>query len=178
MAYEPEFPVLTTYTDLYKDNSTKAQGSTEWKNFYGVDPVTPKLDVGTSTERYNIHQSYPYGGMIRFTSTYNSRAKDCNLSGRTVYYEAKTTSSTPIAMGSYDLHIFGSTHVYIENVNQLNDINDAHYWGIMNSTARRTSSSPTRAYRDLTRTRASGTEDSSTANSEGPSTLSAAVTSI
>jgi hypothetical protein len=36
-------------------------------------------------------------------------------------------------MGSYDLIIHGSSHVYIENVQQLNDINDTHYWGIMNS---------------------------------------------
>jgi hypothetical protein len=124
---EPEFHAIS--------NSAGSAGTATWKDYYGVN--TSKGDNGYYTDskgsRYFIDQSYPYGGFLAFSETYNSRAVDCNLSGRTVYYEAKTTSSTPIPMGSYDLTISGSTHVYIENVQQLNNINDTHYWGIMNS---------------------------------------------
>ena len=124
---EPEFHAIS--------NSAGSAGTDTWKAYYGVN--TSKGDNGYYTDskgsRYFIDQSYPYGGFLAFSETYNSRAVDCNLTGRTVYYEAKTTSSTPIAMGSYDLTISGSTHVYIENVQQLNDINDTQYWGIMNS---------------------------------------------
>ena len=125
---EPEFPKIANSTG-------EESGTTQWMNYYGVD--TTKGNNGLITDdagkRYFIGQSYPYGGMISFSGTYNSRLVDSFLSGRTVYYEAKTTSGTPIPMGSYDLHIYGSSHVYIENVQQLNDINDTHYWGIMNS---------------------------------------------
>ena len=119
---------------FYKQVSgSGSYGSDQWKSYYGVN--TSKGNGGWLEDkgRYHIGQSYPYGGMFAFDGVYNSRAVDCNLTGRTVYYEAKTTSSTPIAMGSYDLTIHGSSHVYIENVQQLNDINDTHYWGIMNS---------------------------------------------
>ena len=124
---EPEFHEIA--------NTAGSSGSATWKAYYGVNTSMGNGGLITDSKgtRYYIDQSYPYGGMISFNETYNSRAVDCNLTGRTVYYEAKTTSGTPIAMGSYDLHIYGSSHVYIENVQQLNDINDTQYWGIMNS---------------------------------------------
>ena len=130
-----------THTDLEEpafhaiSNSAGSLGSDSWKDYYGVDVTKGKDGYFTDDKgsRYFINQSYPYSGMIRFSDTYNSKAVDCNLTGRTVYYEAKTTSATPIAMGSYDLHIQGSSHITIDNVQQLNDINDTQYWGIMNS---------------------------------------------
>ena len=124
---EPEFHAIS--------NSAGNIGSQTWKDYYGVDVTKGKDGYFTDDKgsRYFINQSYPYGGMLGFTNTYNSKAVDCQLTGRTVYYEAKTTSATPIAMGSYDLHIQGSSHITIDNVQQLNDINDTQYWGIMNS---------------------------------------------
>jgi hypothetical protein len=124
---EPEFHAIS--------NTAGSLGSDMWKDYYGVDVTKGKDGYFTDEKgsRYFINQSYPYGGMLSFSNTYNSKAVDCQLTGRTVYYEAKTTSATPIAMGSYDLHIQGSSHVTIQNVHQLNDINDTQYWGIMNS---------------------------------------------
>ena len=124
---EPEFHAIS--------NTAGSLGSDSWKDYYGVDVTKGKDGYITDDKgsRYFINQSYPYGGMLSFSNTYNSKAVDCQLTGRTVYYEAKTTSATPVAMGSYDLHIQGSSHVTIQNVQQLNDINDTQYWGIMNS---------------------------------------------
>ena len=116
-----------------KVNGAGSYGSDQWKSYYGVNTSRGESGWLADKGRYHIGQSYPYSGMLAFIDVYNSRAVDCNLTGRTVYYEAKTTSATPIPMGSYDLIIAGSSHVYIENVQQLNDINDTHYWGIMNS---------------------------------------------
>ena len=124
---EPEFHAIS--------NTAGSLGSQTWKDYYGVDVTKGKDGYFTDEKgsRYFINQSYPYGGMLSFSNTYNSKAVDCQLTGRTVYYEAKTTSATPIPMGSYDLHIQGSSHITIQNVQQLNDINDTQYWGIMNS---------------------------------------------
>ena len=121
-------PAFTTQV-----GSAGSYGSDQWKAYYGVNTAKGNAGWLEDKGRYYIGQSYPYAGFFSFADTYNSRAVDCNLTGRTVYYEAKTTSGTPIPMGSYDLIIYSSTHVYIENVQQLNDINDTHYWGIMNS---------------------------------------------
>ena len=82
-------------------------------------------------------QSYPYYGFFRFENSYNSTAEDCNLTGHTTYYEAKSTQSNPVAMGSYDLVIEYSSHIRLKNVIQ-NDaderlLGDSHYWGIMSS---------------------------------------------
>lgn len=82
-------------------------------------------------------QSYPYYGFLYFTNSYNTTAKDCNLTGHTTYYEAKTTSSTPVPMGTYDIVVEYSSHITFKNVIQ-NDgdeafLGDSHYWGIMSS---------------------------------------------
>lgn len=80
-----------------------------------------------------LSQSYPYYGFVYFYNTYNSYAKNLALCGHTTYYEDKPTSTKPVPMGSYDLVIEYSSHVYCENITNGVDINDTRYWGIMSS---------------------------------------------
>ena len=82
-------------------------------------------------------QSYPYYGFFLFTNSYNTTVQDCDLTGHTTYYEAKTTQAAPVPMGSYDFVIEYSSHITMKNVIQNNGvesvIGDNHYWGIMSS---------------------------------------------
>lgn len=96
------------------------------------------------------HESYPYYGFFYIYETYNFNAYDSQLTGHTVYYEDKpATASTggkipdPVAMGTYDLIVEYSSHVYLHNVVQVNSstpdsgIGDGRYWGIMSSNGAR-----------------------------------------
>ena len=96
------------------------------------------------------HESYPYYGFFYIYNTYNFNAYDSVLTGHTTYYEDKpATASTgwkipdPVAMGTYDLIIEYSSHVYLHNVVQVNSstpetgIADGRYWGIMSSNGAR-----------------------------------------
>ena len=97
------------------------------------EPYLPTTGYGWNDDMTAISQSYPYGGFLIFGTTYNSRAIDCDLNAHTAYYEAKSTSATPIAMGSYDLNITGSSNIYIEGLTNGVDHRDSQYWGIMHS---------------------------------------------
>ena len=88
------------------------------------------------------HESYPYYGFLNIYNTYNFHAIDCELTGHTTYYEDKpATASTggeipnPVAMGTYDLIVEYSSHVYLDNVIQPCEtgLADSRYWGIMSS---------------------------------------------
>ena len=88
------------------------------------------------------HESYPYYGFFYIYNTYNFHAYDSELTGHTTYYEDKpATASTggdipdPVAMGSYDLIVEYSSHVYLDNVTQPCEtgLGDQRYWGIMSS---------------------------------------------
>ena len=96
------------------------------------------------------HESYPYYGFFYIYTTYNFHAYDSTLTGHTTYYEDKpATASTggkipdPVAMGTYDLIVEYSSHVYLHNVVQVNSstpntgIGDGRYWGIMSSNGAR-----------------------------------------
>lgn len=96
------------------------------------------------------HESYPYYGFFYIYTTYNFHAYDSILTGHTTYYEDKpATASTggkipdPVAMGTYDLIVEYSSHVYLNNVKQVNSsspktgIADGRYWGIMSSNGAR-----------------------------------------
>ncbi len=96
------------------------------------------------------HESYPYYGFFYIYTTYNFQAYDSILTGHTTYYEDKpATASTggkipdPVAMGTYDLIVEYSSHVYLNNVKQVNSstpttgIADGRYWGIMSSNGAR-----------------------------------------
>ena len=83
------------------------------------------------------NESYPYSGILSFTQAYNCYVFDTVIDGHTTYYEDKTTSSTPVAMGTYDYTLGNSSHIYLKNVTQRDDENtgiaDDRYWGIMGS---------------------------------------------
>ncbi len=96
------------------------------------------------------HESYPYYGFLYIYNTYNFNAYDCQITGHTTYYEDKpATASTgwqipnPVAMGTYDLIVEYSSHVYLHNVYQINSsspntgLADGRYWGIMSSNGAR-----------------------------------------
>ena len=96
------------------------------------------------------HESYPYYGFFNIYTTYNFHAYDSVLTGHTTYYEDKpATASTggkvpnPVPMGSYDLIVEFSSHVYLHNIVQINSstpttgIADGRYWGIMSSNGAR-----------------------------------------
>jgi len=96
------------------------------------EPDIPNTDYGRS-EDGKLRQSYPYYGFVYFYNTYNSCAKNLALNAHTTYYEDKTTSDKPVPMGSYDLVIEYSSHVYCEGITNGVDICDTRYWGIMSS---------------------------------------------
>lgn len=96
------------------------------------------------------YESYPYYGFFYIYTTYNFHAYDSQITGHTVYYENKpATASTggkippPVAMGTYDLIVEYSSHVYLENIQQVNSstpdtgIGDGRYWGVMSSNGAR-----------------------------------------
>lgn len=96
------------------------------------------------------HESYPYYGFLYIYNTYNFNAYNVQLTGHTTYYEDKpATASTgwqipnPVAMGTYDLIVEYSSHVYLHDVVQVNSstpttgLADGRYWGIMSSNGAR-----------------------------------------
>ncbi|MBE6536401.1 MAG: hypothetical protein E7673_00455 [Ruminococcaceae bacterium] len=96
------------------------------------------------------HESYPYHAFFYLNGAYNFHVYDTQLTGHTTYYEDKpATASTggkipnPVPMGSYDFVINNSSHVYFDNVKQVNSsspnsgIADGRYWGIMSSNGSR-----------------------------------------
>ena len=89
-------------------------------------------------------ESYPYYGFFHVQTSYNTRGENLILDGHTTYYEDKpATASTggvipnPVAMGTYDIVIEYSTHTYLDNVVQQDNLGtglaDQRYWGIMSS---------------------------------------------
>lgn len=96
------------------------------------EPDIPNTGYGRSDDG-KLRQSYPYYGFVYFINTYNSYAKNLALNSHTTYYEDKPTSTKPVAMGSYDLVIEYSSHVYCEGITSCVDICDTRYWGIMSS---------------------------------------------
>ncbi len=96
------------------------------------EPDIPNTGYGRGEDE-KLRQSYPYYGFVYFYNTFNSYAKNLALCGHTTYYEDKPTSTKPVPMGSYDLVIEYSSHVYCENITNGVDINDTRYWGIMSS---------------------------------------------
>lgn len=96
------------------------------------EPDIPNTGYGRG-EDGKLRQSYPYYGFVYYYNTYNSYAKNLALNAHTTYYEDKTTSDKPVPMGSYDIVIEYSSHVFCENITNGVDINDTRYWGIMSS---------------------------------------------
>ena len=129
----------TEFKNVYKSYSRGiaiARANTTVKNLTHKilsEPYLPTSGYGWNETGTAISQSYPYGGFLVFGATYNSQAIDCNLNAHTTYYEAKTTSATPVAMGTYDLNITGSCNVYLEGLTNGVDHRDSQYWGIMHS---------------------------------------------
>ena len=94
------------------------------------EPYLPTSGHGRGEDGLLRH-SYPYSGFLNFGSCYNSKAINCGLNAHTTYYEDKTTSATPIAMGSYDLQVSNATNIYLEGLTNGVDYCDSQYWGIM-----------------------------------------------
>ena len=96
------------------------------------EPDIPNTGYGRD-EDGKLKQSYPYYGFVYYYNTYNSCAKNLALNAHTTYYEDKTTSNKPVPMGSYDIVIEYSSHVFCENITNGVDICNTRYWGIMSS---------------------------------------------
>jgi hypothetical protein len=94
------------------------------------EPYLPTSGYGYDDDM-KLRHSYPYGGFLAFYMCYNSRAINCNLNAHTTYHEAKSTSATPIAMGTYDLTIGNASNIYLEGLTNGVPIGDTQYWGIM-----------------------------------------------
>ena len=94
-------------------------------------------DLKANSAKYGTRdESYPYTGWYSFSNgAYNCTLIDSKMDGHTTYYEDKTTSNNPVAMGTYDLGMNGATHVYLINVTQYDEtgLADAKYWGVMGS---------------------------------------------
>ena len=93
-------------------------------------------ETKANTAKYGTRdESYPYTGWFSFRYSYNCTLKDSKFDAHTVYYEDKTTSANPVAMGTYDYGANNASHVYLINVEQYVDddsgIADAKFWGIM-----------------------------------------------
>lgn len=97
--------------------------------------MTDEPDLDTSNSRYGERsESYPYHAFLVINSTYNTSIDKLDLDGHTTYYEDKTTSSTPVAMGSYDFVVMYSVKTIFKDLIQSEtDICDNKYWGIMAS---------------------------------------------
>jgi len=161
--YKTPNGVVTTYANdwvgyhralgLYRCNTTVKNLKHEMEN----EPVLGSIPTGSGYVKDNLHnnygsrhESYPYYGFFYIYETYNFHAYDSTLTGHTVYYEDKpATASTgwqipnPVPMGTYDLIVEYSSHVYLEGVHQINSstpstgLGDARYWGIMSSNGAR-----------------------------------------
>ena len=90
---------------------------------------------GNSASYGDRNESYPYGGFVIVGNCFNTLVTDSYFDGHTTYYEDKTTSATPVAMGSYDFTFSDSTHITFKNIEQHNEtgLDDQKYWGIMGS---------------------------------------------
>ena len=80
-----------------------------------------------------LRQAYPYHGFVRFSMCYNGKVIDCDLNAHTTYFEAKSTSANPVAMGSYDIVLNDTSNIYFEGITNGVPIGDTQYWGIMGS---------------------------------------------
>ncbi len=89
--------------------------------------------LNTEYGRYGEqNEGYPYHAFLVYDQTYNSKAMDMDLTGHTTYYESKSTSDTPVAMGSYDFVLGYGIGIEFNGVNQYGvEITDEKYWGIM-----------------------------------------------
>jgi hypothetical protein len=96
-------------------------------NYSNKDSITVKYG--------DRNESYPYSGFMCFRMAYNCVLDGAMLDGHTTYYEDKSTSATPVAMGTYDYGMFDSSHIYMKNITQYAEtgIADDKYWGIMGS---------------------------------------------
>ena len=95
-----------------------------------TEPYLPTSGHGRGDDG-KLRHSYPYSGFLTFNMCYNSKAINCDLNAHTAYFEDKTTSATPIAMGSYDLQCTNATNIYLEGLTNGVDHCDKQYWGIM-----------------------------------------------
>lgn len=81
-------------------------------------------------------ESYPYGGFFSIQLSNNVKVIDCQLTGHTTYYEDRShiANNSSVPMGTYDLCIYCSTHIYFENLTEKPEtLRDSRYWGIMGS---------------------------------------------
>ena len=118
-----------------------SRGNVTIKNVDHMMLDEPMLETNSNDPLQKLYgkrnESYPYGGFLNFSIAYNCSVIDAVIDGHTTYYEDKTTSSTPVAMGTYDYGLGNSSHIYLKNVTQRDDgstgIADDRYWGIMGS---------------------------------------------
>ena len=118
---------------IYRCNVTVKNVDHEMQDEPLLDYESKKY--GNSNSYGDRDESYPYGGFIMVGNCYNTLVLDSILDGHTTYYEDKTTSPNPVAMGSYDFTFSDATHITFRNIEQYNEtgLDDQKYWGIMGS---------------------------------------------
>ncbi len=148
---------ITVENGVFERDACKVLAATDYKNVYHSykrgfqisrsnvtirdlshellsEPYMNTSGYGWNAEGTKMSQSYPYYGFLFFQGANNVHVEDCILTGHTTYYEDKSaSSSTPVAMGTYDLVVEYSANISFENVTQRRDIADYQYWGIMSS---------------------------------------------
>ncbi len=100
-----------------------------------IHRMTEEPELDQSNSKYGErNESYPYHAFLVINSTYNTELNNLDLDGHYTYYEDKSTSGTPVAMGSYDFVVMYSIKTIFRNIVQSDtDICDNKYWGIMAS---------------------------------------------
>lgn len=83
--------------------------------------VTGELDHGA-----------PYRAFIDISNCSDVTVQNCVFTGRKTY-QTIGRAGTPVAMGTYDLHVNRAANVTVRNSRQTNDINDRTFWGIFAS---------------------------------------------
>ena len=118
---------------IYRCNVTVKNVDHEMQDEPLLDYESKKY--GNSNVYGDRNESYPYGGFIMVGNCYNTLVLDSHLDGHTTYYEDKTTSPNPVAMGTYDFTFSDATHITFKNIEQYTEtgLDDTKYWGIMGS---------------------------------------------
>ena len=130
-------PIETTPLKIRGGHFTTIANVAESKYDYHARNIVVKRSL-TKISNIEHHvtgeeeQGAPYGGFITVIGAANVVIQNARLTGHKTYTTIGRANK-PVRMGSYDLQLNQSLNVLLEDCEQINDINDNRYWGIMAS---------------------------------------------